>query len=76
MNIPLTKSATCLAKCIPYAVVRRHYILAKGLYRFVQKDCPDHREEVSFCRPVFRAGYGNGTLTVPCELASYYHGYN
>lgn len=37
-------------------MVRRHYILAKGLYRFEQKDCPDHREGVSFCRPFFRVG--------------------
>ncbi len=37
-------------------MVGRHPILPKRLLRFMQKDCPDHREGVSFCRPIFQSG--------------------
>ena len=53
MNIPHDNAATCLVKCKKGNCGAAHFNkVAASL--LMQKGCPDHREGVSFCRPVFR----------------------
>lgn len=43
-----------MVKC-EVMTVRSHTFWQRSCTAFMQKDCPDHREGVSFCRPIFRA---------------------
>ncbi len=52
MSIPRNNVATCLVKW--KRICAEQCILVKGLHLLNAKRLPDHREDLSFCRPTFQ----------------------